>query len=408
MSIPKLTIICCFTLFFLYDSATSKGESLNHSYEIVDTGQIIFFDNMKTIPKPLPGQPFLGQDANYSGNTPCYSDNGDGTITDNVTGLIWQKSFSVMTYDEAIQKVKTFSLAGKQDWRLPSIKELYSLALFSGVDASSRDMTAVPPDAKPFIALVFDFQYAANGDRPIDTQLLSSTIYQGRTMGGKETVFGFNAADGRIKGYPIFDPFRHTGKKFTVRFVRGNSAYGKNKYHDNQDGTISDLATGLIWEKSDSGEGMNWQEALVWAEQKNSVAYLGYTDWRLPDAKELQSIVDYNRCPQKTASPAISPMFEVSAISDEAGMTNYPFYWTSTTHKSARGGFDAVYICFGDAFGYFRPPGTFAKPRLMDVHGAGAQRSDPKIGDPSDFPQGRGPQGDVIRILNYVRLVRDL
>ena len=42
----------------------------------------------------------------------------------------------------------------------------------------------------------------------------------------------------------------------------------------------------------------------------------------------------------------------------------------------------------------------------VDVHGAGSQRSDPKVGDPSAFPHGRGPQGDVIRIFNYVRLVR--
>jgi len=44
---------------------------------------------------------------------------------------------------------------------------------------------------------------------------------------------------------------------------------------------------------------------------------------------------------------------------------------------------------------------------LMDVHGAGAQRSDPKVGDPANWPHGHGPQGDVIRIYNYVRLVRD-
>ncbi len=43
----------------------------------------------------------------------------------------------------------------------------------------------------------------------------------------------------------------------------------------------------------------------------------------------------------------------------------------------------------------------------IDVHGAGAQRSDPKTGDPTKFPTGFGPQGDAIRIYNYVRLVRD-
>ena len=45
---------------------------------------------------------------------------------------------------------------------------------------------------------------------------------------------------------------------------------------------------------------------------------------------------------------------------------------------------------------------------LQDVHGAGAQRSDPKIGDPDDYPYGHGPQGDVIRIYNYVRCVREV
>ena len=45
---------------------------------------------------------------------------------------------------------------------------------------------------------------------------------------------------------------------------------------------------------------------------------------------------------------------------------------------------------------------------LMDVHGAGAQRSDPKEGDPSEYFEGNGPQGDAVRINNYVRLVRDV
>jgi hypothetical protein len=41
--------------------------------------------------------------------------------------------------------------------------------------------------------------------------------------------------------------------------------------------------------------------------------------------------------------------------------------------------------------------------QLLDVHGAGAQRSDPKSGDPGEWPYGHGPQGDVIRIYNYAR-----
>jgi hypothetical protein len=48
-------------------------------------------------------------------------------------------------------------------------------------------------------------------------------------------------------------------------------------------------------------------------------------------------------------------------------------------------------------------PGNY---QFADVHGAGAQRSDPKTGDPAAFPHGRGPQGDAIHIYNFVRLVR--
>jgi hypothetical protein len=42
----------------------------------------------------------------------------------------------------------------------------------------------------------------------------------------------------------------------------------------------------------------------------------------------------------------------------------------------------------------------------LAAHGAGAQRSDPKSGDPTDWPTGHGPQGDAIRIYNYVRCTR--
>jgi hypothetical protein len=375
-------------------------------YKIVDTGQNKYFDTRDEIQAPKPGEPFYGQDAQIDGNKPSYNDNGNGTITDHITGLIWQKAFEVMTYSEAIEKAKTFNLANRTDWRVPTIKEAYSLIQFNGVDVSSKEMNSLPKNAKPFIDTdYFDFKYGANGERVIDVQLLSSTIYQGTTMGGMATVFGVNLADGRIKGYPIDG---HGGaKKYTVRLVCGNQGYGKNNFQENSDETISDLATGLMWERNDSKSGMNWEEALARADQKNKDNYLGYSDWRLPNAKELQSILDYSRSPQKTQSAAINPMFQVTEIKDESGKSNYPFYWSSTTHEGQQGGDAAVYICFGEALGFMKRADS-GQSTCMDVHGAGAQRSDPKAGNAAAFPTGRGPQGDVIRINNYVRLVRDI
>ncbi len=68
----------------------------------------------------------------------------------------------------------------------------------------------------------------------------------------------------------------------------------------------------------------------------------------------------------------------------------------------------AAYIAFGEALGYMESPPGSGIYQLLDVHGAGAQRSDPKSGNPADWPYGNGPQGDVVRIDNHVRCVRDI
>ena len=159
-----------------------------------------------------------------------------------------------------------------------------------------------------------------------------------------------------------------------------------------------------MWMQDDSGVGHNWEEALDYAE---NLEFAGHNDWRLPDAKELQSIVDYTRSPSTSNSAAIDPVFNTTAITDEGGDTNYPFYWTGTTHAnwSNASGAWGVYVAFGEGLGWMQGPfgGNYT---LMDVHGAGSQRSDPKSGDPDDYPNGNGPQGDVVRVYNFARAVR--
>jgi hypothetical protein len=371
-----------------YSAESASGTS----YTIVDTGQTKCYDDKSEIACPAEGEAFYGQDAQYEGVQARYVDNGDGTVSDLNTGLMWQQDpGEKTTYAEAAANADSFELAGYTDWRLPTIKELYSLINFSGEDVS----VSSPTGATPFIDTnYFNFEYGdtSTGERTIDSQWATSTLYTGTVMNGQTAMFGVNFADGRIKGYPA-----NGGKTFFVIYVRGNTSYGVNDFVDNGDGTISDRATGLTWMQTNSGEGLNWEEALDYCE---SLDYSGYSDWRLPDAKELQSIVDYSRSPDVTGSAAIDPIFSISTITNEAGQVDYPAFWSSTTHVKAGGYGDAgVYIAFGQAMGNMHDT-------WMDVHGAGAQRSDAKSGDPSSFSTGRGPQGDAVRIYNYARCVR--
>jgi hypothetical protein len=384
------------------------------SFPVVDTDQGTCYDDSDPISCPSSGEPFYGQDAQRTANAPSYTDNGDGTVTDNITGLMWQQSPDTdgdgdidaddkLTYDEAVARASTLSLDGYTDWRLPTIKELYSLILFSGVDPSGYEGTDTS-GLVPFIETAyFDFGYGdtSAGERIIDAQYASLTKYVSTTMNGDETMFGVNFADGRIKGYGL--SLFGSDKTFFVIYVRENTGYGGNSFADNGDGTITDSASSLMWSQNDSGTGLNWEEALAWVQTQNTSNYLGYSDWRLPEAKELQSIVDYTRSPDTTGSAAIDPVFNTTSITNEAGQTDYPYYWSNTTHAnwSAMSGANAAYVAFGRAMGYMN--GAW-----IDVHGAGAQRSDPKVGDPADYPAGHGPQGDAIRIYNYVRLVRDI
>ena len=153
-----------------------------------------------------------------------------------------------------------------------------------------------------------------------------------------------------------------TEKTFFVLCVRGNPSYGKNDFHDNGDGTITDRATGLMWSKADSGQGMNWQDALAWVQKKNAEKFLGHDDWRLPSVKELQSIVDYTRSPDTTHSPAIDPIFNCTTITNEAHQADYPFYWSATTHAGFMGGGAAMYVAFGRAAGWMSPRGMAGGP----------------------------------------------
>jgi hypothetical protein len=384
------------------DTGTNTDIELEIPYAIVDTNVLAFYDTRGEISAPQEdGAAFYGQDAHYVASQPDYTDNNDGTITDNVTGLMWQKDMGEMvTFDEAVSNTSSITTGGYNDWRLPTIKELFSLILYSG--------QCMGPDAiTPFIDTTYFDQPlgdTSNGGREIDAQTWSSTEYLGITMRNDSAVFGVNFIDGRVKGYPKQKGGSGEYLQKYARYVRANSAYGENDFVDNDDQSVSDNATSLMWQQSDDGQARDWEEALAYCQD---LTLAGFSDWHLPDAKELQSIVDYTRSPQTEGgnSAAIDPVFHISQIEDPEGENFYPYFWTSTTLlDGVSPGNAAVYVTFGRALGYLTTGGN---ETLLDVHGAGAIRSDPKTGNASDYPSHTtGFQGDVQYVYNFVRCVR--
>ena len=367
----------------------SRESAYKGSYPIVGTNQTGFWDGTgNSITAPAPDAAFYGQDAQFTHTTPVYTKSSDGlTVKDEVSGLTWQQSYDSGTYywaatQTVVDNLNKQNYGGYNDWRVPTIKELYSLWNVS--------------IGWPYIDTeYFTINYSSEEDLS-HTIFWSSDKYTG-VLGnisgdtpGAELAFGVNFGTGHIKAYSI-----SIGPKHFVRCVRGNLAYGVNLFQNNNDGTISDLATGLMWQQSDNGSGIDWEHALAYVQTQNNANYLGHNDWRLPNTKELQSLVDYTRSPYATNSanvgPAINALFSCTAILNDGGKADYPYYWTSTSAIPKPNGTyaSAWYVAFGRA----------EDGNGEDLHGAGAVRFDAKI-----LGSGEGEE----RVLNYVRLVRTI
>jgi hypothetical protein len=118
---------------------------------------------------------------------------------------------------------------------------------------------------------------------------------------------------------------------------------------DNGDGTISDMQTGLMWKKcvegvsgngcaAGSAASFNWQQALEQPGTVNSgEGFAGYHDWRLPNIKELTSIVE-----EQCSNPAIN--------SNRFPNTPSSYVWSGSPYANYSG--LAWYVDFGNGYSY--------------------------------------------------------
>lgn len=167
--------------------------------------------------------------------------------------------------------------------------------------------------------------------------------------------------DSRSAEEPRSDSPLATGMKISYRALRrggdepspvaddaARDSPGMERFHDNRDGTISDPATGLTWEKKCDDCGGSHDVALRlafdsdspgvesvtdWLAAMNRERFAGYDDWRLPTVPELQSLIDYSRF-----NPATTAALDGAACGIGCSDLTLPVcscsaleaYWTST------------------------------------------------------------------------------
>jgi len=234
-----------------------------------------------------------GEDADYIINPLSFTDNGNGTITDNNTGLMWQKTDGgEMIFENAAPYCKKLTLGGYTDWRLPTSIELFSINNYN------------------YLNPALDTNYFAN----------TKAQYWWTSEKRKDdtTDIWVDNSGGGIGAHPKTETASAGGNRyFHVRAVRAvySTSFTITHFTDNGDGTITDNYTGLTWQQLQPNDTMTWEDALIYSK---TVILGGKSDWRLPNIKELQSLND---------PKLIKPSFNKTYFTNVSAGN----YWSSTT-----------------------------------------------------------------------------
>ena len=332
----KYSLISGIYLFTLILILVFSGCSNEHGDSVQNSSVI---DRITPVKIPDTGQTssytdIFGEDSDYTIYPPSYTKldtTGEelsdtavdwAMVRDNVTGLIWE----VKTDDGSIHdKDNTYdwlyarnqypdelnkqAFGGYTDWRMPYIRELSYLVY----PDNKYDGSGIPPAIQ---ALYFP-NTAKDGfwTYDINDKLVDHAWYVNFLWGD---VF-----------YDLWTEMKH------VRAVRGDAEWEHDNYVDNGNGTVSDQYTGLMWQQDTADKRMTWESALSYCED---LTLAGYTDWRLPNRNELQSLVD--------KQPDANGDINIAKVFPDTFMT-YP-YWTSTHQAVFPDSVWGVHFAFGN------------------------------------------------------------
>lgn len=289
-----------------------------------------------------------GQDAAFQKGvdaSPRFSDNGDGTVTDNLTKLVWLKDadhFGQVTWAEALENANNLvaGSSGSEDWRLPNIRELRSLLDYSSVSPM------IPP-GHPFVNVRSAIYWSSS------TLVAAPKLAWMTTMAIGPSVFDIKGNSNRMWPVRGGSSLAKTGQDICFDAdgepvdcagtgqdgaLQIGVASPSPRFIDNHNGTVFDKLTGLTWLKEANLFGFKtWQEAL---DACNALSAQTHPlpdgqckfklddgsepgEWRLPNVKEFESLIDYGRA---------GPCLPDDHVFDNVRPTSY---WTSTTVSSA-------------------------------------------------------------------------
>jgi hypothetical protein len=239
-----------------------------------------------------------GQDGAYVHNPLSYADNGNGTVTDRNTGLVWQKKDDGTLYNwyeatgapDPVYNPDGISACGSFG-RLPSKKELLTLVNFAVPYPGPTISTAYFPGAR-----ASSYWTSTTAAAPADSAWYA--------------WFGEAKVTPAVKCATCY-----------VRCVRGGYAPAAAPPPSPVADTVTDTRTGLVWQQGEPGL-MTWGSALAYCE---SLDLGGSTAWRLPNVKELESIVDDTRW-NPAVDTALFPGVQAASYWSSTSIANVPYY----------------------------------------------------------------------------------
>ena len=293
-----------------------------------DTGLNQCYNETEAVSCPVQGEDFFGQDGNFKTLSPTFVSmeiNGDKIVKDANSNLMWMQATGDTNTDGSITEAdrtswngakdfcENLDYAGYSDWRLP---ELFELSLIANYGKSN------PIIDTSFFQCFSSTYWSSTANANFEDHYWYMDFYTGNTYWGAESD-DFYVRCVRISSTDS-DNVTESECKAPKGYWYNNKCNDKPRYMDNKDGTVTDFATGLIWQKEtadinndstiNNNDAIPWKDALNYCENLN---FAGFTDWHLPDIKQLFSLVDFNH-----TDPSIEQdLFKAENL----------LYWSSTT-----------------------------------------------------------------------------